>query len=145
MYEYILSILSIIISGVIAYLFYYYSKKATEKQTETLDLLHEKAEGIREKLDKIDKEKHDEYVTPSAQLHEPSSKPSTHNYDTKAKQCLELLKDKEWKWRSDIILIRKSGLTRTEFDYFVNNTAKVVKSKKPDIYGNDLFSHQSKF
>ena len=145
MYEYILSILSIIIGIFIAYLFHYYGKKAAEKHTETLDLLNEKAEGIRQKLDEIDPTKYDSYVIPSEHKPEELSKPSTSDYDSKATECLELLKDKKWKWRSDVILKRKSGLSQTEFDYFVNNTPEVIKSKKPDIYGNDLFSHISKF
>jgi len=139
MYEYILSILGIVISGVIAYLFYYYGKKASEKQTETLDLLHEKADGLRDIIEQTTNTKHD-YETPS----ESSIKPTAIDYDKKAEKCLKLLKDPTWIWRSDIILMRKSGLTQSEFDYFVNSTPEIIRSKKPDVYGNKLFTIKSK-
>jgi len=138
----IISIVSIVISGIIAYLFFKLSKKSAKQQNETMETIQTTAEGIRVELDKLTGKEYERETAPK-QRHEP--KPSTKDYDKKATKCIELLKDKKWKWRSDVILMRKSGLTQTEFDYFVNNNSEVVRSKMPDIYGNKLFSHTSKF
>ena len=139
MYEYILSIIGIIIGIFVAILLFILDKKSTKKQIETLNSLDEKADSLRNLIEKITNTKH-EYEIPSESI----SKPTATDYDKNAKKCLELLKDSRWVWRSEIILMRKSDLTQDQFDYFVNNTPEVIRSKKPDDYGNKLFSIKNK-
>lgn len=69
---------------------------------------------------------------------------SNPDYVKKAKKCLEILEKSSKKWRSDVMLMRDSGLTKTEFDYFVNNTPEVIKSRIPDKHKNNLFTHRNK-
>ena len=57
----------------------------------------------------------------------------------KIKKCKEILEEPKWKWRTDIVLMKKSGLSEKEFDDFVKFDSDIIESRIPDINGNRLF------
>ena len=138
-----ISVAGVAISIIIAIV----ANRISNRQNEILTEIDEKAEGIREQLDKLvtdSKEREYENTMKTKPTDEPTSKPTDSKYDEKAKKCMDMLEDKRWTWRSDVILMRKSGLNKKDFEYFVDNTKGVVRSKVPDMYGNKLYSLESK-
>jgi len=135
-------ILGIVISGGIGLVFFLLNKKGNEQQENLLDQIAQTVEGITNRLMEMSKEKPG-FVSASEAEISPSIK-IDEEYKLMAKKCLELLQDERWTWRSDVILIRKTGMTEQQLDYFVQTTQGVVRSKIPDINGNRLFSLRSK-
>ncbi|WP_420545355.1 hypothetical protein [Nitrosopumilus sp.] len=84
---------------------------------------------------KIEKTSETDYSTVS------SSAPTNVSEETQRKieKCKEILEEPKWKWRTDIILMKKSGLSEKEFDDFVKSNSDIVESRIPDINGNRLF------
>ena len=126
-------ITGVIISFTVGGIFYFLSKKASNKQT--LEEIATVAEIIEKKLDsKIEENK--EFV----EIEKTRSQKTDAKYRKKAGECINILKNGKWVWRSDVILIRKSDMTPNEFENFVNSEPGVVRSKIKDGYGNNLYS-----
>ena len=119
------------------------------KQKVQSDEIHELTKEIHETVDKISSKlietsgKPIEQITTKEDLQTPGIE-DTPGYLEKVSKCIDLLKDTKWVWRSDVILMRKSGLNLEQFNHFVSTDNRVVKSKIPDIHGNRLFTLESK-
>ncbi len=54
-------------------------------------------------------------------------------------KCLELLRQPEWDYRTEKILLQDSQMTIKQFQNFLTSHPEVILSKKNDIYGNKLY------
>jgi hypothetical protein len=64
---------------------------------------------------------------------------TTMPYEQKEQLALRLLEDPSYKWRNRKTILRKTGMTDSEFEEFLTAHPEVVLATLPDEYGNQLY------
>jgi len=62
----------------------------------------------------------------------------TMPYEQKENIAIRLLEDTNYRWRSRKVILRKTGMTDSEFEEFMASHPEVMFSPYPDEYGNQL-------
>lgn len=63
---------------------------------------------------------------------------STMPYEQKENIAVKLLEDPNYRWRPRKTILRKTGMTESEFEEFMASHPEVMFSPYPDEYGNQL-------
>jgi len=122
-----------------------------QKKIENLESKHDyteekeeaKSETAGEGTSIMEKYSKSKSIQEKVKISEKVYKKSEKSLEDKEKDCILLLEDPDWRWRTKKKLKRDSGLSEPEFKNFINKNRTsanaIVKSTIPDRLGNELY------